>query len=142
MFSNLLNKIKEILRRMVAYKTVEEVIEDDIYSTSEEMTNSIDTWRKIYKDESPWLDEKITSLGLGKAICQIMQMQVMSEMESRITNNEYLDGQYQNHFIQKLFETALKDIQLMSQPVYYGEVYHNMAQLFACAYNDKQFSIR
>ena len=44
--------------------------------------------------------------------------------------------------IQKLFETALKDIQLMSQPVYYGEVYHNMAQLFACAYNDKQLPDR
>ena len=44
--------------------------------------------------------------------------------------------------IQKLFETALKDIRLMTQPVYYGEVYHNMAQLYACAYYDKQLPDR
>ena len=36
-----------------------------------------------------------------------------------------------------LFETALKDKHLMMQPVYYGCVYHNMAQLFECAYNAK-----
>lgn len=44
--------------------------------------------------------------------------------------------------IQNLFETALKDIHLMSHPVYYGEVYHNMAQLFECAYNDKRLTDR
>ena len=44
--------------------------------------------------------------------------------------------------IQNLFETALKDIHLMTQPLYYGEVYHNMAQLFECAYNDKQLPDR
>lgn len=37
--------------------------------------------------------------------------------------------------IKNLFETALKDIHLMTQPIYYGCVYHNMAQLYECAYH-------
>ncbi|MBQ9271363.1 MAG: hypothetical protein IJ218_03765 [Alphaproteobacteria bacterium] len=39
--------------------------------------------------------------------------------------------------IRKLFETALKDKYLITQPVQYGCVCHNMAQLYECAYNLK-----
>lgn len=42
--------------------------------------------------------------------------------------------------IKNLFETALKDIRLMTQPIYYGCVYHNMAQLYECAYHTDSFN--
>lgn len=127
MFENFINKIKEILRRMVAYKTVEETIEDNIYAVGEEMTSAIEKWRSIYQDDSPWLDDKIISLGLGKAICQTMKMQVLSEMGTEIKDNEFMNEQYQKHFVEKLSEHIEKAMAMggvVARPYFSnGEIY-------------------
>lgn len=54
----------------------------------------------------------------------------LSNTQNRLTEDDI-------EIIRNLFETALKDRHLMTQPIYYGCVYHNMAQLFECAYNTK-----
>lgn len=106
MFQKLIKKIKEALKRMIAYKNVTETISDYNDSISDDMQSAISRWNAIYQDKSPWLDEKTQSLQLGKSICQTMAMMVLSEMESHIEEEnergKFLNEQYQNHLIDKL----------------------------------------
>lgn len=125
MFSKLIELIKEALRKMAAYKSISETVNDvQMYTISEDMKDAVNLWRDIYKDEAPWLDDEqgVYSLQLGKEICQTLQSQVMSEMKSTITQPgstapvedesstteetktraSFLNSQYQKHLINKL----------------------------------------
>ena len=84
MIRKLLNLLYEALEKMLGYKESSDITECAI---SDEMSDAMDLWKKVYKDESPWLDDVdgIYSLGLGKMICQSVQQQVLSEMETSIT---------------------------------------------------------
>lgn len=72
MIRKLLNLLYEALERMLGHKEASDIGASAI---SDEMSNAIELWRDIYKDESPWLDDEkgIYSLGLGKQICQSIQ---------------------------------------------------------------------
>lgn len=107
MFANLIEKLKEAIRKMVAYRNVEETIESTIYS-SEKMEEHIDICKLIYTNQAPWLSEEVVSLNLGKEIAQSMQMMVLSEMESKINNNDFMNEQYQKNLIDKLPENLEK----------------------------------
>ena len=87
MIRKLLNLIYEALGRMIGYKSITDAFELDDSVVSDAMSDSMDLWKSMYKDESPWIDEHIGiySLGLPKLICQSMQQQVLSEMETSIT---------------------------------------------------------
>ena len=87
MIKKLLNLIYEALGRMMGYKSITDAFELDDSVVSDAMSDSMDLWKSMYKDESPWLNEHIGiySLGLPKLICQSMQQQVLSEMETSIT---------------------------------------------------------
>ena len=87
MIKKLLNLIYEALGRMMGYKSITDAFELDESVVSDVMSDSMDLWKAMYKDESPWLNEHIGiySLGLPKLICQSMQQQVLSEMETSIT---------------------------------------------------------
>ena len=87
MIRKLLNLIYEALGRMMGYKSITDAFELDDSVVSDAMSDSMDLWKSMYKDESPWIDEHIGiySLGLPKLICQSMQQQVLSEMETSIT---------------------------------------------------------
>lgn len=125
MFSKLIEMIKKALRKMVAYRTISDTVNDvQMYTVSEAMKDAVNLWKDIYKDEAPWLDEEegIYSLQLGKEICQTLQSQVMSEMTSTITapgsttpkedessttpvpdtRASFLNSQYQKHLLKKL----------------------------------------
>ena len=87
MIRKLLNLIYEALGKMMGYKSITDAFELDESVVSDAMSDSMDLWKSMYKDESPWLDDHIGiySLGLPKLICQSMQQQVLSEMETSIT---------------------------------------------------------
>lgn len=122
MFRRLLDLIKQALRKMVAYKDISETVENvNVYTVSDAMTDSLDTWKSVYKDKSKWLsdEEGVYSLGLGKQICEAMQIQVLAEMESSVstpgdiendddpemntnTRARYLNNIYNKHLIDKL----------------------------------------
>ena len=87
MIKKLLNLIYEALGKMMGYKSITDAFELDESVVSDAMSDSMDLWKSMYKDESPWLDDHIGiySLGLPKLICQSMQQQVLSEMETSIT---------------------------------------------------------
>ena len=141
MFKKLIELITEALRKMVAYSDRQDAIDDVemMYSISEDMQDAITTWLEVYKDNSSWLDDNngIYSLGLGKTICQTLQSQVMSEMESRViipgsgtdeidenTRAGYLNTQYQDHVIKHLgnkVEQAMAVGGMIFQPYVSGD---------------------
>ena len=88
MIRKILNLIYEALSKMVGYKTIIDAYDLEGSAMSDEMSDAIDLWKDIYKDKSPWIDDikGVYSLGLGKQICQTMQQQVLSEMETSITS--------------------------------------------------------
>ena len=125
MIKKLLNLIYEALGRMIGYKSITDAFELDESVVSDAMSDSMDLWKSMYKDESPWLDDHIGiySLGLPKLICQSMQQQVLSEMETSITEpgvedetdedkNDVIDTRakflndiYQKRLVKKLQQT-------------------------------------
>lgn len=86
MLRKLLNLIYEALGKMVGYKSITDAfnIQDD--TVSDDMSDAMELWKDMYKDEPPWEDEQkgIFSIGLPKLICQSMQQQVLSEIETSI----------------------------------------------------------
>ena len=132
MIRKILNLIYEALSKMVGYKTIIDAYDLEGSAMSDEMSDAIDLWKDIYKDKSPWIDDikGVYSLGLGKQICQTMQQQVLSEMETSITapgedgetNQDTLDEKmtrarflneiYQKRIIKKLPEALEKALAL------------------------------
>lgn len=104
---NIFEKLKEVIRKMVAYDSIEDTLSTSVYS-SEKMESAIDLWERMYEDDAPWLDDYISSLNLGATICESMAMVVMAEMESRIEGNDFLAEQYERHVLPHLSDEVEK----------------------------------
>ena len=87
MIKRLLRLIQEALNKMFATKDIKSALNISIDTISQDMQDAIDLWRQMYKDNSPWLDDDagIYSLGLAKQICKELQQQVLSELETHIS---------------------------------------------------------
>lgn len=133
MIKKLLKLIQEALNRMFEKENINEALNINSTIISEPLTNAIEKWRQMYKDESPWLNEKngVYSLGLAKQICREIQQQVLSEIDTRIvepgledeveqdknidinsTRATYLNEIYTRRFLNKLSETVEKALAL------------------------------
>ena len=86
MFKRLLELLQNAIKKMLGYKSIAQLTNNTTNTISDKMLTALDLWKAIYKDESPWLNEDtgIYSLGLGKQICQTLQQQTLSEMDSAI----------------------------------------------------------
>lgn len=129
MIKKLLNLLYEALEKMLGYKGMSYITDCAI---SDEMSDALELWKSMYKDESPWLNEHIGiySLGLPKLICQSMQQQVLSEMDTAITEHgaedekeedkndvidtraKFLNDIYQKRVVKKLPQTLEKALAL------------------------------
>ena len=130
MIRKLLKLIYEAIGKMVGYKSITQAFDISESVVSDKMSDAMDLWKRMYKDNSPWINEfeGITSLGLAKLICQVLQQQTLSEMETSITEPgldeeteedkseeidtraKFLDDIYQKRLVKKLpqaFEKAL-----------------------------------
>lgn len=87
MLKKLLNLIYEAIGKMIGYKSITDAFDVDDSSVSSDMADAFDLWKDMYKDNPPWQDEVkgIFSIGLPKLICQTMQQQTLSEIETDIT---------------------------------------------------------
>ena len=90
MFSEVWNKIKESIGKMLGAKTIEQVLGVKS-SLSEEMEAAITLWSKMYENHAPWLHEatqenpvRITSLGLPSLIASEKARMATLEMEVEI----------------------------------------------------------
>ena len=57
MFSRIIKWIKEVFHKMIPYKSIGQAIEIEP-SISNDMIEAIDKWELMYKDESPWLNDR------------------------------------------------------------------------------------
>lgn len=133
MIKKLLKLIQEALNKMFEKEDINKALNINSNMISESLTNAIEKWRQMYKDESPWLDEKngVYSLGLAKQICREIQQQVLAEIDTRIvepgledeveqdknidinsTRATYLNEIYTRRFLNKLSETVEKALAL------------------------------
>lgn len=88
MLKKLLELIKDALRRMTKYTDLTELSDVDEILISDEMSDAINKWKMMYKNRAPWVDDDVTSMGIPKSICQMLQMMVLSELEVEVPGNE------------------------------------------------------
>lgn len=91
MFSDLWNKIKELIRKMLPKKTIEDVIHISP-AISDKMADAIQLWSDMYEGHSPWLKEasvqspsQIVSLGLPAFIASEKARMATLEMKTEVT---------------------------------------------------------
>ncbi len=87
MLKKLLELIKDALRRMTKYTDLTELSDVDEILISDEMSDAINKWKMMYKNKAPWVDDDVTSMGIPKSICQMLQMMVLSELEVEVQGN-------------------------------------------------------
>lgn len=90
-FSQILQKLKEVFKKMVGNKSIENVLHVAPVVSSE-MQSAIELWEFMYKGQSPWLKEAtyndptvIKSLGLPQMIASEKARTALLEFESEIT---------------------------------------------------------
>ena len=90
-WSALVNKVKEIVEKMVGSKTIEETLRVTPF-ISTEMENAIELWGQMYMDKSPWLHEpddenpvNVTSLGIPAMVASEKARTALLEWKSDIT---------------------------------------------------------
>lgn len=88
MLKKLLELIKDALRRMTKYTDLTELSDVDEILISDEMSDAIQKWKLMYKNKAPWINDDVTSIGIPKSICQMLQMMVLSELEVEVPGNE------------------------------------------------------
>ena len=91
MFSELWQRIKEMIQGMINPKSVEQVLHV-VPAVSNEMLDAIELWEDMYKDESPWLKEptpqdptQVLSLGLPAFIASEKARMAVMELNFDIT---------------------------------------------------------
>ena len=91
MFSDIWNKIKELVQKMLPKKTVEQVL-NVTPCISDRMAEAIQLWSDMYEGKSPWIREpttdnpaRIVSLGLPALIASEKARMVTLEMKTEIS---------------------------------------------------------
>lgn len=88
MLKKLLELIKDALRRMTKYTDLTELSDVDEILISDEMSDAINKWKMMYKNRAPWVDDDVTSMGIPKSICQMLEMMVLSELEVEVKGSD------------------------------------------------------
>ena len=90
-WSTIIAKLKEILKKMVGSRTIEQTLHVTPVMSSQ-MENAIQLWADMYKNQAPWLKEptpqdpvRIASLGLPAMIASEKARTALLEFESEIT---------------------------------------------------------
>ena len=91
MFSQIWQRIKEMIQNMINPKSVQQVLHV-VPAVSNEMLDAIELWEDMYKDEAPWLKEptladptQVLSLGLPAFIASEKARMAVMEMQFDIT---------------------------------------------------------
>ena len=92
MISDVWNKIKELARKMLPKKSIENVLHVNPV-ISDRMADAIQMWSDMYEGKCPWIKEpnahdasRVVSLGLPSQIASEKARMVTLEMKSEITN--------------------------------------------------------
>lgn len=122
MFRRLYQIVIEALLKMIGTdKKVDDILSISSTLVGSEMQDHIDLCRRVYKDQSPWVNkyEGLYSLGLAKTICSTLATTMLTELKTDVvapseapkaktdktepkTRAEYLNEAYQSKLIKKL----------------------------------------
>lgn len=90
-WSTIAYKIKEVLRRMIGARTIEQTLKVSP-TISSQMEEAIQLWSDMYKGKAPWLKEptyadptRVVSLGLPSLIASEKSRTALIELKSEIT---------------------------------------------------------
>lgn len=105
MFSNMWDKVKELVRRMLGYSTIEQALQIKP-AISSKMQDAIELWSQLYEDTAPWLHEPnpgdpsmVVSLGLPAFIASEKARMAVLELQSEITApKEIKEDENPNYF--------------------------------------------
>lgn len=87
MFKKLIALIRQVMDKVLSKTTIQEAVEVNI-DISDQMTDAIDLWHKMYLDNADWVtgsDGKVKSLNLPSAIASELARLATIEMASEIT---------------------------------------------------------
>ena len=91
LWSSIVSKLKEILRKMIGSRTIEQTLHIAPIMSSQ-MEHAIELWANMYKGEAPWIKEptyddptRIVSLGLPSLIASEKARTALLEFKSEIT---------------------------------------------------------
>ena len=97
MFTKFIEWIRGVIHKMIGKSEIKSELGIDV-AISTEMSEAINTWIKMYKNEADWLNEDVKSLNLAASIASEFATLVTLEMKSEITGSErakFLNEQYQ-----------------------------------------------
>ena len=95
MFSKFIGWIRSVINKMFN-TNIGTKFNVDI-AVSNKMSTAISKWEKMYKDEAPWIDDKVISTGLPASIAREFATATLVEFKSEITGSkraDYLNNQY------------------------------------------------
>jgi A118 family predicted phage portal protein len=91
LWSNIVSKLKEILKKMIGSRTIEQTLHVTPIMSSQ-MEHAIEMWSDMYKGQAPWVKEptqqdpvRIVSLGLPSLIASEKARTALLEFQSEIT---------------------------------------------------------
>ncbi len=94
MFTRLRELVRQVIDKVFKKETIKSALHLDV-AVSDEMARAIEMWSTLYEDKPPWLSSTVKSLNLPSAIASEIARLVTIEFESEITNNEFLNQEYQ-----------------------------------------------
>jgi A118 family predicted phage portal protein len=114
MFSRLLQFIRQVIYKVLPYKSIEtaERIETPL---SQEMTLALDEWYNMYLNKAPWLKpDTVKSLNLPAFICSEIARQIILELDWDITGPADADGNIaaspRAEYLKQEFEKLFHDL--------------------------------
>ncbi|MDD7793684.1 phage portal protein [Clostridium sp. 'White wine YQ'] len=95
MFDTFKNFVKVVINKLFNKDLIQQKTNVSI-AVSNDMSNAIDLWTKLYMDEAPWVNNKtIFSMNTAAGIASEFARLVTLEFKSEISNNEFLNKEYQ-----------------------------------------------
>lgn len=117
MIKKLLKLIYEAIAQMVGYKSVSEALDITQSTISDDMSEALELWKDMYKDQAPWLDDVkgVFSMGLPKLICSIFKQQILSEVDTSVVDPAKPDEEYnikdepvsRSQFIERIYKLKM-----------------------------------
>ncbi|NFG21977.1 phage capsid protein [Clostridium botulinum] len=94
MFARLKQIIKRVMDKLFNKNTIENKMNIDV-AVSNDISNAIDLWIRLYENKAPWLGEETKSMNLPSAIASEFAKLITMELETEITTDDFLDNEYQ-----------------------------------------------
>lgn len=94
MFSKLKQIIKRVMDRLFNKNTIQNKMNIDV-AVSNDMSNAIDLWIRLYENNAPWVEKETKSMNLPSAIASEFAKLVTMELETEVTTDDFINNEYQ-----------------------------------------------